>query len=327
MSDISPPNLHKIVGFVAMMSAMKPGSGLMDGDNMNGRLGCDIMPLLAELCPHEAYTDVAQVTLLRSDATSLDRNMFEGIAAFIVGPDELPQSRCIVPEFGLLPHTGHITSRRKLTGDHQVRLHMAGCKAKPSHSHFDKGNLTLELDETPVLIDRGVIRYDDARINLLKRSELHNVITPLPEDGSFVNQGWADAPVIPEGHGDGKIFNTKIDLSPVWRGVMSRCSREVISSDASQFTVIDSGELLESLVLSFNLQTREKWEISESDKRAVLTIPRWKLTVDAPWTDDISQSENLIDNRMEPVWHLQCRRKAGEREFRLETRFTVEILS
>ena len=327
MAAVLPPNLQKSVDFISVMSAMKPGSVLLDGDNMHGRLGCDIVALLAELCPHEAYTHAARETLLKADTTYFDRKMFDGIASFILAPDEFPESRCIVPEFGHLPHTGHITSRRKLADGHQVRLHLAGCKARPSHSHFDKGNLTLELDEEPVLIDRGVIRYDDARINLLKRTELHNVLAPVRVDGSFVNQSWADAPVIPKGHGDAKTFTAKMDLVPVWRGVMSRCSRSVTSLDASQFTVIDSGELLESLALVFNLQTRNAWAIDVEAKRAELLVAGWKLTIHVPWADEISQAENLIDHRMEPVWHLQCRREAGEREFTFETRFTVELLA
>ncbi len=328
VQEVLPTRLAKSGHFVAVMSAMKPGSVMLDGDNSNERFTGDAIALLASFYPDDVYGRIVRETLLQARGDTYYRQyMVDGPFAFMAAPEELPETECIVPEFGHLPHTGHITSRRAVRTGGEVRLHLAGCKARASHTHFDKGAFTLELDTTSVLIDRGMVRYDDIRSHTLKRSELHNVLTPVREDGAFVNQNWADAAVIPEGQGDRKMFQAKIDLAPVWRGVMSRCTREVVSADASQFTVLDQGELMEELALVFNLQTREKWEISESEKRAVLSIAGWRLTMHAPWAHAISQAENLIDHRMEPVWHLQCRREAGKREFSLETRFTCELLA
>lgn len=50
--------------------------------------------------------------------------------------------------------TGNLTSFRQ-DGRRSIRLHLAGSKANPGHSHFDKGGFTAELDGTPFLIDRG----------------------------------------------------------------------------------------------------------------------------------------------------------------------------
>lgn len=323
--EVLPPRLAKSGRFVAVLSAMKPGSVLLDGDNTHERFTGDAIALLASLYPDDVYAKIAKDTLLHARGDTYYRQyMVDGPFAFIAAPDELPEPSCIVPEFGHLPQTGHLTSRRSLRPGREVRLHLAGSKARASHTHFDKGAFTMELDDLPVLIDRGMVRYDDIRSYALKRSELHNVITPVAEDGSFVNQCSPQSSVIPEGYGDARVFNAKVNLATVWEGVMAHCSREIISPKPEQFTIMDQGELHVAHVLAFHLQTRERWTIFAVEKRAELTVGRWKVTVEATWADEIFQAKNLIDHRMEPVWHLQFRRGRGPREFALETRFACE---
>ena len=230
-----------------------------------------------------------------------------------------------MPTFGVLPHTGQLTSRREITAGRNVRLHLSGCKARASHTHFDKGAFTLELDELPVLIDRGMIRYDDIRGFGLKLTHLHNVLAPETAEGAPVGQPLPVAPIIPAGEGDERRLRARINLGPVWAQVMERCEREIASDVLEQFTVHDRGMLRAPHALVFHLHTRERWVIDAAKRTATLDIPGWLLTLHAPWAEEIRQREDSIDHRQEPVWHLECRRPPGANAFDLATHFTIAL--
>jgi hypothetical protein len=204
-----------------------------------------------------------------------------------------------------------------------VRLHLVGAKAKASHTHFDKGAFLLELDRTPVLLDRGQVRYDDLRSYTLKRTELHNTLTPVTAEGVYLNQAGVIEATIPGGEGDERRLRAKIDLGHVWRGVMATCTRELVADTVEEFTVMDRGELLVPSALSFNLHTRGPWEIR--GREAVLKVAGWELTLRAPWADEITQREDSIDFRVQPVWHLECRVKQAK-AFDLKTTFSCRAL-
>lgn len=322
--EVLPKHLANSGNFVAIMSAMKPASVLMDGDNSNERFTGDAIALLAAFYPDDVYRRIAKGTLLQArGATYYRQYMVDGPFAFIAAPLDLPEPECIVPEFGLLPHAGAITSRRELAPGRTVRLHMSGCKARASHTHWDKGAFTLELDETPVLIDRGVMRYDDIRHLLLKRTDLHNALTPMREDGEFPDQAWAQVPVIPEGSGDARQFHASLDLGHVWQAEMTRYCRRVDSDAPGRFSVRDNGELRTRQAVVFHLHTHQPWQIDAAACRAVLEIEGWRLILSAPWAAAIEQAKELVDHLLRPVWHLQCRAPVGT-TFDLKTEFLIE---
>lgn len=317
--DLLPENLTQSGRFVSIMSAVEPGSVLMDGDNLKDRFWADAIPLLAAIFPDDAYADIAATCLAAPGDNP--RRFENGIYSFIAGPTVIRPPRPVVPVFGRLPSTGHITSLRRNATGRSLRLHLVGAKARASHTHNDKSGFLLELDREPVFIDRGQIKYDDPRCETLKRSELHNVITPVLPGEIYPNQtymGEIDTPVIPEGEGDETKFRTHIDVSPVWRGIMSRCTRELVATEFAEFSVLDAGEMVAPSTLSFHLQTRVRWQIEPSCKEAQLHLPGWVVVLHAPWAEEISQAEDLIDYRYQPVWHLQCR-VAKQREFHLKT--------
>ena len=325
IQEILPPRLAECGRFVSIMSAMDPGGVLMDGDNSNDRFTGDTIALLAALYPDDVYTRVAAGTLLqmRGD-TYFSQYIIDGPFAFIAAPEELPEPVCIVPAFGQLPDTGQITSRRAMSGGTEVRIHLSGCKANASHTHFDKGAFTLELDREPVLIDRGMCRYDDARGVTLKRTELHNVLAPESADGASIGQLPPEKAVIPHGLGDGVRFQAAIDLSHVWRQVMTDCSRSIVSEKPDSFTILDAGQLKASHTLVFHLHTRVPWIIDSENRRATLEIARIRIALHAPWAAEIRQSEDSIDHRLEPVWHLECRYPAGDLKFELVTHLSLQ---
>ena len=323
--DVLPPRLARSGNFVAIMSAMDPGGVLMDGDNSNHRFTGDAMAILASLYPDDVYRTMAAGTLLQLRGDTYYRQyMIDGPFAFIAAPLELPEPSCIVPTFGHLPDTGHLTSCRALPDGTQVRLHLAGCKALASHTHLDKGAFTLELDREPVLIDRGMCRYDDLRSFTLKRTDRHNVLAPVSNLGTPIEQSSPEKAVIPNGHGDDRTLAAEIDLGHVWRTVMSACVRELRSESPEELLVIDRGRLLEPLPLVFHLQTRLPWVIDSKGGSATLELPQHRITLETPWATEINQIEDGIDHRCEPVWHLECRLPAGNRDFELSTRLMIK---
>lgn len=324
IAEVLPPRLAHSGHFVAVMSAMSPGGVLLDGDNSNDRFTGDAIALLAACYPRDVYAKIALGTLLQLRGNTYYRQyMIDGPFAFIAGPEEFPEPSCIVPTFGVLPHTGQLTSRREAAPGRPVRLHLSGCKARASHTHFDKGAFTLELDELPVLIDRGMIRYDDIRGFGLKLTHLHNVLAPESAAGAPIGQPLPEVPVIPEGEGDGRRLRARINLSPVWAQVMTRCERAILSDTPAEFTVHDRGELRAPQTLVFHLHTRERWAIDAVQRTATLAVPGWRLTLHAPWAEEIRQREDSIDHRLEPVWHLECRRPPGAVAFDVATRLTL----
>ena len=314
-----PANFAQTGGFVAALSAVEPGRVLTEGDNTIDLVVGDTIPMLAAIFPGEVYSRVVAACLMqRRPAGYYDQYFFEGVFAFIAGPGKLTPPETIVPTFARLAHTGHLTSLRSTAAGRSVRLHLVGAKAKASHTHFDKGAFLLELDRTPVLLDRGQVRYDDLRSYTLKRTELHNTLTPVTAEGVYLQQAGVIEAAIPEGEGDGRRLRAKMDLAHVWRGVMASCTREIEADTVEEFTVIDRGELLTTSALTFNLHTRTPWEIR--GKEAVLNLPGWQLTLSAPWADQVTQRENSIDFRLQPVWHLECRLNRAQ-AFDLRTSF------
>ncbi|MBS0664443.1 MAG: heparinase II/III family protein [Verrucomicrobia bacterium] len=324
VAPLLPPQFVHTEAFVAALSAMEPGKVITEGDNTTDLVVGDTVALLAAIYPASVYARVAGACLTRRRPPGYyDQYFTEGVFAFVAGPTRLAVPESIVPEFARLPQTGHLTSRRHTAAGRTVRLHVVGAKARASHTHLDKGSFLLELDRFPVLLDRGQVRYDDLRTQLLKRTELHNTLTPVTAEGIYLNQGSVEQAVIPEGEGDARRLRVRVDLGHVWRGVMASCIREISADEPEVFSVRDRGELLAPSALAFNLNTRVPWEIQ--GRTAVLRVDGWELALAAPWADEICQQEDSIDFRLEPVWHLEARLHSA-RAFDLLTTFTCRPL-
>jgi hypothetical protein len=300
--------------FLAVMSAMQPGRVLMDGDNSTDYLVGDTIPILAGLFPGSTYEGIVAECLLRERPfTYFNHYIVDGLFAFILGPGTLPPARCVVPVFGRLEETGHLTSLRR-SGGRATRLHVSGCKARPSHSHFDKSGFTLEVDGLPVLIDRGVVRYDDPRGGTMNWSSMHNVITPVLPDGSFGKQGKPQSAILPDGHGDETELHVRVDVSSLWQPWMKRCTRRIDSDHPDRFTVTDAGELSAPGLVAFHLHAPVPFEIE--GRAAIVKIGEILLRIALDWADSVTQSEDGIDFKFEPVHHLVARsREVTDFEF------------
>jgi hypothetical protein len=300
--------------FLAVMSAMQPGEVLMDGDNSTSYLIGDTIPILAGLFPGSIYEQIAAECLLRERPfTYFNTYILDGMYAFILGPETLPPARCVVPVFGRLEANGHMTSLRH-HGERSTRLHLGGCKARPSHSHLDKSGFTLELDGRPVLIDRGVVRYDDPRAGMMQWSSMHNVITPVLPDGSFGRQTAPQTAILPEGHGDEATLHTFVDVASLWAPWMKRCTRRIDSDHPDKFTVTDAGELCTPGIVAFHLHSPVPFELE--GRTATVKMDGITLRIALDWADTVTQSEDGIDFKFEPVYHLVARsREVTDFEF------------
>jgi hypothetical protein len=183
----------------------------------------------------------------------------------------------------------------------------------------DKGAFTLEIDGIPMLIDRGVIRYDDPRCDLMDRSYLHNVLTPVAPDGTFAEQVRAEIPVIPQGHGDERTLEAQIDISSLWNDWMSSCSRRIVSPNLDEFTIYDHATLRRKGRVAFHLQALSAFRVE--GPRALLEHRDKRIEIRFPWATDVTVTQELIDYEFRPVWRLTA--FSDEREsFELATTIT-----
>lgn len=294
-ATLLPSQFKSSEKFLGTMSAMRPGATLMDGDQSTDYFVGDTISILAGMFPGSNYAKIVAATLAKKRPfTYFNHYLTDGLLAMVWGPSRLSKPVCVVPVFSRMKHVGHLTSRRGM-----VRFHLSGSKAIPSHSHLDKGGFTLEIGEEPVLIDRGVVRYDDSRVSLMKLSRQHNILTPVAEDGTFANQDPPLEPMIPYGKGDARKLQAGIRLDHVWRSRMTKCRRNVDSPDPKNFIILDEGRLREPGRVAFHLHAREPFVIEGN----TATLPG-KVRIEALWATTLEQSEDGIDYRFEPVYHL-----------------------
>ncbi|HMP05909.1 MAG TPA: heparinase II/III family protein, partial [Lacipirellulaceae bacterium] len=303
LASLLPARLTQCEAFFATLSAVTPGRLLMEGDNSTDRLTFDAIPILASVYPDSVYSKVLACALHPEERsfTYFDHYDPPGVFGFMLGPDEVPAPQCIVPTFSQLPYVGHLSSLRR-RGRRSLRMHLSGSMANPSHSHFDRGAFTVEVDGRPVLIDRGIVRYDHPACFSLKRTSLHNTLTPVRADGSYPDQLSCERAVIPCGYGDEEVLQAAIDLSHPWRDQMSRCMRTITSPHCDVMQVNDEGSLLEPGRVAFHLHSPYPFEI-DSDEITV-GPEHQRLKISASWARNVRHSQDLIDHRFEPVFHL-----------------------
>jgi len=214
-----------------------------------------------------------------------------------------------VPTFDRLPETGQVTGLRTDGAGRSLRLHLNGCRAAPSHTHFDQGALIVEADAKPLFIDRGIVRYDDARGAAMKQSRMHNVLTPVLADGNFPDQALPrQQAVIPDGEGDKSRFAAWIDLTPVWPAYAETYRRRIDSADVHTVTIHDAGRWNASYPCAFHLHALSPFEIAGDS--VILNHAGLCFRIDAPWASHRQQRQEGIDFAYRPVWHLVLRTEA-----------------
>ena len=290
--------------YLKTMSSTTPGKAIPTGDCRTDSFCGDGIPILARFFPGSAFEKILRPCIDTHNIFKVTGTLTNsgGITGFIYGPDHIPEPSCVVPTFSILKKTGHMASLRQKDG-HSTRIHLVGSKPNPSHSHLDKGSIILELDAIPILIDRGMVEYYFAESYELKRSYMHNVLTPLNNDGTFADQLPPTKPIIPKGKGDGFRLKVKINLSNVWRHVMDYHVRELHSDTPEELKIIDIGRLLNRRCVVFHLHSRFPFNIKDNNN-ITINAERYLLNIRAEWATKAEVKKYLIDLSHTPCYHL-----------------------
>lgn len=313
--ELLPEAMPHVPEFLAALATSDLGFHVPAEDCGTRKLLADDTAMLAALFPGGIYDALCAGSLLQPDEpfNYLHHYAGTGVFAFLLGPDHVPEPRTCAATFSRLPVTGFAGSYRT-DGAKSLRLTFSGTKARPSHSHADRGGFTAEVDGLPVFIDRGVVRYDDPRVMPLKRTENHNSFAPSFDGTVTIEQILATVPLIPEASGDEKSFRATLDLTHVWPDAMTNCRRTISSVDLDGWTVEDTGELVREGRVVFFLQSLLPFT-GEHDSWTCGPI-----RIEAPWAERADSGEQLIDCDFRPVFRLRLW-SPPQREFSLVTRF------
>ena len=313
-----PRHLKKSAEFFAAQSTVEPGKFVVDADTSGNFPVGDAVALMASLYPNSSCGDVLATGLARRPPFTFNHHYtVDNLFGFALGPDVIKPPRRIVPRSAQFSKSGY-TGCFLESGGRSLRIHFCGAKAKASHTHYDKGNFTVEIDGIPFLIDRGIVRYDDIRAVLMKPASMHNSITPVLDDGSFADQAFSERATIPAGKCAGGGWRASIDLGHVWREQMNACERRIHATGVDTFVVVDKGTLKEKRAVAFHLQSYFPFRIEGT--RVLLKGGGRTLQIDAPWAVEISQREESIDFATRPVFHLVATSRVAEK-FSLTTEF------
>jgi hypothetical protein len=301
--SLLPEPIAQCGRYYRALASGRPGAFMPDGDCANDEIVADNIPILAGLFGDGRFDDLLAVSLPRKRPfTYIQHYGGTGLFSFILGPGEIPAVRGIAPAFTLLPDTG-IASGRLQSGDRTLRWQMNGSKANPHHAHRDKGAVLIELDDEPLFIDRGVIRYEDPRGMPMKSAQMHNVLTPSRDGITPLDQAIPAQRMTPQAAGDGRSFTASLDLRPVWGEVFGHYRRLVEAGDPGSWTILDEGEFLQPGCAIFHLHSPEPFLLC--DNRIFAGPERRRVEVLAPWAVRAVQKEDLIDCNYRPIYHLQ----------------------
>lgn len=133
----------------------------------------------------------------------------------------------------------------------------------------------------------------------MKRTENHNTLAPSFDSITTVEQMLFDVPLIPEANGDETSFRASLDLSPVWKGSMTRCRRNISSPDLEGWTVDDEGQLEREGRVVFSLQNCHPFTGSSHEWTS------GKVRIKAPWAGRADTAEHLVNSEFRPIYRLR----------------------
>ena len=301
--SLLPGAIGRMGDYYRALASGRPGFFVPDGDCANDEIVADTMPIVAGLFPDGRFDDLLAVGLpRRRPFTYIQSYGGTGLFAFMLGPASIPSVRSLAPAFTVLPHTG-IASGRVSAGGRSLRWQLNGSKVNPHHAHRDKGAFLIELDDEPLFIDRGVVRYEDPRVMPMKSSEMHNVLTPSLNGSTFLDQAPPPQPMIPRAGSEGLSFRAELDLEPVWRGVFRSYRRALEGLDPEGWTVLDEGSIAQEAQLVFHLHSPVPFTIE--DGRILAGPEGRRVEIIASWAVRAVQRIALIDCNYRPIHHLE----------------------
>ena len=294
-----PESLAAMPEYLATLAGTAPGTHVPDSDCGSIYPNTDTYAILAGLFPGAVYDQLAAASMLSDRPFTYSQHYVgTGVFSFLLGPRQIDDPAPIEKAFTHLPDTG-LTSSCRSEGTRCLRLVFFGSKAKPSHAHLCKGAFVAEVDGEMTFIDRGILRYDDPRVPLLKRTENHNLLAPSFDDATTVEQCLPKVPVIPAAEGDEQAFRARLDLEAVWPEAMRRYRRRLISESVHSWWVDDAGELVREGRLVFILNSLQPFRCEDGG---------WvcgRVRIEAPWAERADAAEHCIDCENRPVHRLR----------------------
>ncbi|MBI3985819.1 MAG: hypothetical protein HY343_02780 [Lentisphaerae bacterium] len=274
------------------------------GDSVRCRFTVDLIGLMAALGNPRMQGLLAEALQHPADAQDRWAYCNRGVWALIAGPEALPKPSRAVPGFNVLSDTGMLSSCRP-TRHGPVRLFLVGGRAGAGHSHADRGSLILEAFGETLLMERGVMYYDDPRVVLLKGSAFHNLVTPVDEQGLYPDQILpCPSATIPAGHGDRRRLNAEIDIAGAWPAWAKSWRRTLESGQPLVFRLTETVELVRPASLAFHLNSHYPF-VGGSNGQWAVAGERGRLVIRPEWTPASVRAEPLgVDRLCRPVQHL-----------------------
>jgi len=299
--------------YVAAMSAAQPGKAIPAGDCRTDWFGGDAIPVLAAVLPESPMARILRDCLIEGSVHELTGTLAKsgGLIGLVYGPEEVTASTSVVPEFEYLPDSSKvtITRRNELT---KTRIWVSGAGDGVTHAHRDVGQFCLEVDDDPIFVDRGMVNYWFTEVHHLARSWLHNVLTPIAEDGSYPCQQMLteETPIVVS------TDHTRITVpgSRAWNEWMDSYIRQFAFDDAAFIEINDLFKLKHPGRAAFHLHSSYRFRIV--DRRAILKRASYTVEISFPWAEQVDCRPALIDLRNRPVFHICARSPllAGEQE-------------
>lgn len=301
--ELLPEAIGKVGNYFGALACGRPGRFVPDGDCANDEIVADSIAVLAGLYPDGRFNDLFAVSLPKKRPFSYIQHYGgTGLFAFILGPREVPPSHRLGFGSRVLEHTGIASGRIQANGT-SLRWQLNGSKANPHHAHRDKGALLIELDDEPLFVDRGVVRYEDPRVMAMKRADMHNVLVPTKDGVNALDQLVPTQAMIPIVSPDAHTTRVLIDLQAIWADSFRAYRRSFEAKDPSEWSVTDKGELLAVGRVTFHLHSPHPFV--QSKGRVFATTGSQRVEIFAPWATHVLHTVDLIDCNYQPIHHLQ----------------------
>ena len=168
-------------------------------------------------------------------------------------------------EFISLPYAGITALHRKTEDCGKISLYAVSGAVTFGHGHGDKGSFVIEVDGSPMIIDRGICGYENPLVNKLSKSEYHNTLCAVSETG-FKSQSIDDdkfsAAVTLSEYRNG-VLSYETDTTASWNGIFEYNTRKIESNDAHVYLITDNFKTADGEEVCFILNTNDEAEIDE----------------------------------------------------------------
>jgi hypothetical protein len=315
-----------VESYVRVMAAGRPGKCIPSGDCRLEWFSGDGIPILASVYPESAYADMLLECLKEGWIHELTGTLkgSGGMIGMVYGPDNVKPSRYVAAPSTWLQDTGKFSRTKDALG-RRVRLWATASIYGASHSHLDHGAFVLEIDDSPVFVDLGMVEYWKAdAIHQMKRSFAHNVLTPVEADGTYADQRPLMAPSqSPSAVTDSLVL--RVPGHEVWTEKMSDYVRTFEDGDdrSNTYLIRDAGKLNALGRVAFHLHTPHLF--SAGSKSVAAELAGIRCTVRFPWAKEIRVAKSLPDFAGREIFHI-CAVSDELSHFNLETAISVASL-